>query len=61
MNAMALEQRISFVESTLGVRVTALEAEVAGLKALTQKQTQFIGEWAARIGGSGSTVEDPEG
>ena len=60
-NAQALAANLADHREETSRRLSALEAEVTALKVLVGRQTQFIGEWAARAAGSGSTEKDPEG
>lgn len=55
MNAAALAENLAELRLHYDSRITALENDVASLRALVQKQSQVLGETLARLMGSGST------
>jgi len=57
-NAQALADNLSELRDHYEVRLTALEMQVASLRALVQNQSRVIGEAMARLMGSGSTEKE---
>ena len=53
----ALHEKVAAME----VRLVALSAGLANANSNIQKQSQFIGGFVQRVGGTGSTEPDPEG